>query len=102
MRPARCFWYIWCGSRCANSHPPYEPDKEAAAVTNPDISSEAYAFDRAMWTGMMLGAHAAMSPTERAELESWERSNLTGDGEIATSDWPGWSRYLPPRPEPPK
>lgn len=71
-------------------------------MTNPDISSGAYAFNRAMWTGMMLGAHAAMSAAERAELESWERSHVTGDGEVATSDWPGWSRYLPPRPEPPK
>lgn len=61
-----------------------------------------YVVDRLMWQGMLLGAHAAMSDSERAELAEWERQNVTGDGTCGTSDWPGWTKYLPPKPPPPR
>jgi hypothetical protein len=54
--------------------------------------------DQMIHVGMMLGAHAAMSDNERAELAAWEREHITGDGKLATSDWPGWRAYLPDRP----
>lgn len=50
--------------------------------------------------GMMLGAHAAMTDAERSALAAWERQHVTGDGELATSDWPGWRSYVPDRLEP--
>ena len=56
----------------------------------------------AMWIGMTLGAHAAMSPEEREEFAAWERERVDGSGRYASSDWPGYRRYVPPRPEVPE
>ena len=39
---------------------------------------------------MYYSAMCAMAPEMLAELETWERENLTGDGVVRTSDWPGW------------
>jgi hypothetical protein len=48
------------------------------------------------WYGEMLGAYRErMTDADRAELAAWEKENL---GTLATSDWPGWERFLPKRP----
>src|SRR5262245_29575607 len=46
---------------------------------------------------MMQGAYSAMSDDEKRSLEAWERANLDGCA-VATSDWPGWSKYIGPIP----
>lgn len=53
---------------------------------------EIYAYMHAM-----LGALSAMSADQRAKLEAWEKDNLDGHS-IGTSDWPGWEKYIGPRP----
>ena len=45
----------------------------------------------------MMGALSAMSADQRAELDEWEKDNLDGHS-IGTSDWPGWEKYIGPRP----
>jgi hypothetical protein len=45
----------------------------------------------------MIGVYAAMSEREREELHAWEAENLDG-GRTATSDWPGWQKYIGPPP----
>lgn len=48
------------------------------------------------WYGEMFGAYRErMTYTDRAELATWEEKNL---GKLATSDWPGWERFIPKRP----
>lgn len=42
----------------------------------------------------MVTLHAKMSEAEKRELSSWEQANVTGDGTLGTSDWPGWM-YMP-------
>jgi hypothetical protein len=32
-----------------------------------------------------------MSKEEQAELIRWEKEFVTGDGALATTDWPGWT-----------
>lgn len=56
-------------------------------------SAEIYAY----FHGMM-GAYSAMSEQERAALAEWEEQNLD-DHSIGTSDWPGWQKYIGPKPE---
>lgn len=48
---------------------------------------------------MMHGAYAAMPNDEKQSLEAWERAHLDGCT-VATSDWPGWEKYIGPRPTP--
>ena len=38
-----------------------------------------------------------LTDEEKEELASWESENL-GTGEKATSDWPGWEKYIGPPP----
>jgi hypothetical protein len=35
-----------------------------------------------------------MSDLEKAELGEWEKQHVTGDGRMATSDWPGWDAII--------
>jgi hypothetical protein len=44
------------------------------------------------WYAMMMGVLAAMPQDEKEALYLWERTHL--DGHIATSDWPGWEKYI--------
>lgn len=55
-------------------------------------ATEIYAYMHAM-----MGALSAMSADQRAELDSWEKDNLDGHSS-GTSDWPGWEKYIGPRP----
>lgn len=34
--------------------------------------------------------HAQMTESEKQALALWEQERVLGDGELATSDWPGW------------
>ena len=45
----------------------------------------------------MLNTYAALSEEEKAELHAWEKENLDGHS-VATSDWPGWRKYIGPPP----
>jgi hypothetical protein len=38
----------------------------------------------------MVSMHAQMSEQERTMLSQWEKTNLGGPDQLATSDWPGW------------
>jgi len=46
------------------------------------------------WFAMMYGVYKAMPESERQELFSWEKEHLDGSGDIGTSDWPGWEKYI--------
>lgn len=46
------------------------------------------------WFSLTHNAMLHMSAAERAELEDWDRSHVTGDGTLCTSDWPGWARHI--------
>lgn len=48
----------------------------------------------------IYGVYSALSEAERQELHEWEEENLgKGDSKIATSDWPGWVKYIGPPPK---
>jgi len=47
------------------------------------------------WFGKMLECVESLSPEERAEFDKWDRDRPDG---VATSDWPGFVRYLPAPP----
>ena len=51
------------------------------------------------WIGRTIAAYNAMSGEEKQELHDWEREHLDGCTG-ATSDWPGWRRYVGPQPKP--
>ena len=49
------------------------------------------------WYGKMVVCLNSLPPDERADFDKWDKERT---GETATSDWPGFARYLPPRPLP--
>ncbi len=51
------------------------------------------------WSGKMVDAYKNLSDEERRELEEWDRTRVDGREGIATSDWPGWEKYIGKRPE---
>jgi hypothetical protein len=51
----------------------------------------------AEWLYMMLGVGAALPPDELADLQEWEKTHIQGD--VGTSDWPGWAKYIGPKPQ---
>jgi hypothetical protein len=59
----------------------------------PSLSAESI-----QWYEAMIDAyHRLLSEIEKKELQEWEKENL-GKNNLATSDWPGWQKYigLPP------
>jgi hypothetical protein len=42
----------------------------------------------------IISLHEKMSNEEKEELAKWDREEVTGDGEKATSDWPGWKAVI--------
>ena len=44
----------------------------------------------------MIHCHKALSEAERAALQTWEREHIGGS--FGTSDWPGWEKYIGPKP----
>jgi hypothetical protein len=46
------------------------------------------------WYAMMYGVYQAMPQVEKQELYEWEQEYLDGSGRFATSDWPGWAKYI--------
>jgi hypothetical protein len=53
----------------------------------------------AEWIFMMIGVGAALPANEFAALLEWEKMNV--GGEVGTSDWPGWAKYIGPKPRVP-
>jgi hypothetical protein len=47
------------------------------------------------WYGKMLECVERLSPEERSEFDMWDKNRPDG---VATSDWPGFAKYLPTRP----
>jgi hypothetical protein len=45
--------------------------------------------------GKMLVCVESLPPEERADFEKWDRERAEG---VATSDWPGFAKYLPTPP----
>lgn len=64
--------------------------QEEHAKQNPGPSG----FSPLEWFAMMYGVYRAMPESERQELFSWEQEHLDGSGNFATSDWPGWEKYI--------
>jgi len=48
------------------------------------------------WNMNFVRIWRSMSPDERESLDDWEKANI--DGQVGTSDWPGWEGKMPPRP----
>lgn len=42
----------------------------------------------------LVSAYADMTGKEKSDLLAWEASNVTGDGRVATTDWPGWANVF--------
>jgi hypothetical protein len=51
------------------------------------------------WSGKMVEAYKNLSKEEKQELEEWERTRVNSRDGIATSDWPGWEKYIGKMPE---
>ena len=51
------------------------------------------------WYDKIHEAHEVMPEEERQELAEWERPHLDGSM-VATSNWPGWEKYIGKRPTP--
>ena len=49
--------------------------------------------DFGSYMAAQMGAFAAMSEHERAQLYAWERKNVNGST-VSTADWPGWVKYI--------
>lgn len=47
------------------------------------------------WYGKMLACVETLPADERAVFDKWD-AQRTGD--VGASDWPGFEKYLPPRP----
>lgn len=47
------------------------------------------------WYGKMLECVENLPPGERTAFDIWNRERPEG---VATSDWPGFTKYLPTRP----
>lgn len=47
------------------------------------------------WWEKMLVCVESLPPDERAAFDKWDKER---EGGTATSDWPGFDKYLPPRP----
>ncbi|MDT7807990.1 MAG: hypothetical protein QOJ70_1803 [Acidobacteriota bacterium] len=45
------------------------------------------------WFSRMVAAYSKMPEEDRQALKEWEATNL-GDKGMATSDWPGWEKYV--------
>jgi len=60
-------------------------------------AQEAFRVKLLCWYASIVAAGKAMPRSEMKRLLEWERRNLGGS--IATSDWPGWERYVGKRPE---
>jgi hypothetical protein len=58
---------------------------------------ETFQIELLNWFSAMVGAGKAMPAAEMRELLQWEAENLDG-GSVATSDWPGWKKYVGERP----
>jgi hypothetical protein len=50
------------------------------------------------WFTRMVDASVKMSEADRRALNEWEAANLDGK-KAATSDWPGWEKYLGKKPD---
>lgn len=46
------------------------------------------------YASAMVGCYAAMPEHERQQLHEWEAENLGVSGDVGTSDWPGWQKYI--------
>lgn len=55
---------------------------------------EALQVEILMYYGAMMGCYAAMPELDKQALHEWERQRLSVDERRATSDWPGWERYI--------
>ena len=49
------------------------------------------------WHRKMYEVYQTMPEEEKQALQEWEQANLDGHS-VATSDWPGWVKYIGPPP----
>ena len=74
-----------------------QPEDEE--LTAEEYADEEWSQMMLAWYGIMNEIVERMTPEQRAELTTWERENILGDGGCATSDWPGFASLgLPPQP----
>jgi hypothetical protein len=70
---------------------PFEtPPKDRQRQENESRFAESYVakYER------IIKAAGAMTRQEKHALELWELENITGDGNLGTSDWPGWDEVI--------
>lgn len=48
------------------------------------------------WYNEMMSAYARLPKDEQVALKEWESANIGGD--VSTSDWPGWTKYIGKKP----
>lgn len=46
------------------------------------------------YAAAMVGCYSALPRDERERLRGWESEYVDGSGNYATSDWPGWEKYI--------
>lgn len=46
------------------------------------------------WYERIVKAAMVMTDAEKEELAKWEAECVKGDGEVGTSDWPGWEAVV--------
>ena len=63
-----------------------------------DRRMEAFHKKLRSWFAAMARALDGLSEAERCELREWEEENLGPPNDLATSDWPGWRRYIGEKP----
>jgi hypothetical protein len=62
---------------------------------------ENYRFEYVSYMAKMVGCGQAMPLREKRALQKWEEVNLDGCT-VGTTDWPGWEKYIGPKPIPPE
>jgi hypothetical protein len=68
--------------------------RELGQITRPSLKAGS-----SEWNAMLYGVYQAMPDAEKEELHEWERKYIDGGGKFATSDWPGWEKYIGERPK---
>lgn len=61
--------------------------------------SEEYQNEFLDWYGQMIyTSENLLTEEEKQSLKEWDQTEVDGSGKFATSDWPGWEKYigLPP------
>ena len=82
-------FYIILNSEFASDKLKQQVRKELGYITSPTPNASPQE-----WYAMMYGVYQAMPDEEKQALHNWEQNYVDGSGRFATSDWPGWEKYI--------